>query len=304
MFSKLLLLSLCLFFVACVPVSEEEISAAGEQVTIERETDTPEVNHDAATKLALRLLTPQYPGAPGPEDVQLLVGELPADFALPLPDSTEVVGSIVRGGESTEVVLDSSQSAENILTYFAEELTKTGWDTFEEPSYGGGFVPSEMPQNKTFCHDENGLVMWMMALDLQNAPTDVRLNLNSDQGYSPCDQGDYGPPQGDPYSLMPSLIAPDGAEQISGGGGGGGPHNVSSSATLKTEVSVAELAAHYMSQLEEQGWTSDGNGGDGPAKWSTWTFLDDEGSAWRGLFFTTQLDEAHRTVYVEIMKLD
>ena len=307
MFRKLLFVSFCLLLlVACVPTSEEEAPVAGDQVDIERTSDSTEVNHDATTKLALRLLAPQYPGAPSPNEVQLLVGELPADLALPLPANTEVVGSIVRGSESTEVVLDSDQSAEAILSYFAGELTNAGWETFEEPAYGGGgFMPSEMAENRTFCRDEDDLVMWMMATELKDAPTDIRLNINSAHGYSPCDQsGYYGPPQGDPYLMMPSLIAPADAEQISGGGGGGSPFNASSNATLKTELSVTELSAHYASQLEEQGWTRNDVSDSDPVSWSTWTFSDEEGNAWRGLFFTTKLDEAHRTVYVEVMRLD
>lgn len=305
MFRKLFLISFCLMLlVACVPTSEEE-TPAGDQVDIERNADSSAVDHDAATKLALRLLAPQYPGAPKAEDIQLLVGELPADFALPLPADTEVVGSLVRGSENTEVVLDSSQAAADALSHFTEELTSAGWETFEEPSHGGGgFMPSQLAHNKTFCHHENDLVMWMTALDMKEAPTDIRLNIHTLQGHSPCDQGDYhGPPPGDPYALMPRLIAPADAEQVSGGGGGG-PFNVSSTATLKTDLSITELATHYASQLQEQGWVSESGGDDGPVSWSTWTFSDDEGNTWRALFFTTGADEIHRTVYVEIMKLE
>ena len=305
MFRKIVLASICLLLLAaCVPASEPE-TTAGDQISIERDTDTTPANTDAATKLAMRLLAPRYPGAPDIGEVQLLVGEVPADFALPMPDSVEIVGSLVRGTEGTEVVLDSSQPAEFILNYYTEEMPKAGWETFEEPQYGGGgFVPGDIPQNKTFCNDEADLVMWMTALDLEDAPTDIHLSINPSHGYSPCNQGTMGgPPPNDPYALMPALVPPAGVRQIGGGGGGSGMDGMSSNATLETDMATADLLVHYNVQLKEAGWLADSEDANSPVSWSTWTFSDSDGNSWRGLFLATQLDDEHRTVYVEIMRL-
>jgi hypothetical protein len=84
---------------------------------------------------------------------------------------------------------------------------------------------------------------------------------------------------------------PPGVKQVMGGGGGGGIDSFYSNATLEasTPRDLAELAAHYATQLEHAGWTRVEGGQSGPIAWNAWTFQDEDKEAGRGFFFILRM---------------
>ncbi len=240
----------------------------------------------AVRELALRLLTPRYPGAPEPEEVQLLTAELPPSLPveMPLPDGAQVIGSLVRGEEETEIILDAPQSPDEVVSFYKERLTTGGWEMPEAAGQPSGFVSSGVESGASFCQEEADVALWVYASESERDMTDVRLNL-SDARNSVCNLR-MGP--GDLDSPIPVLAAPRGARQMSAGGGSSGDAH-DQSATLDTELSSAELATHYAEQLEAAGWTRQDEGAAGPIAWSRWQVEDDRGDQWHGLFFVIEI---------------
>ena len=106
--------------------------------------------------------------------------------------------------------------------------------------------------------------------------TDLRLNLQMD---SPLPPGPAlhrrGGPSHNIFNLLPSVEAPEGANQI-GGGGGGSRNGAYADATLETNKDLSTVVAHYKTQLEEAGCVVAGEGQDGPLAWNTWTLKEDD----------------------------
>lgn len=50
------------------------------------------------------------------------------------------MGSLTRGGEGTEIVLDARQTADQVLDFYQEALTAVGWIAFGYPEERD-FVP-------------------------------------------------------------------------------------------------------------------------------------------------------------------
>jgi hypothetical protein len=253
-------------------------------------TPTPVRDTAALQVLLQRLVGYSYPGAPGPE-AQIYVGRLPDKMPvdLPLPDGSRVIGSIVRGEESLQIVLDAPQPPDRVLDFYRQRLSAAGWSTPDQsggPS--GGFVPSGIPNGITFCQSRQGPALFVSASAEPNQPTDVRLTLNTSktQG-SPCSQQPSGGPA--TSQVIPRLLAPAGARQTEGGSGGSSTGSSYNSATLVTDQSAVELAAFYGDQLTQAGWTKQESGQSGPVAWSTWMARDKEGTTWKGLFFALDL---------------
>lgn len=255
----------------------------------------------ALRALALRLLGPpeRYPDAPAPDEVRLFVGELPPGLTveLPLPDGAHLLGSLVRGSQGVSVVLDADLPPEQVLAAYRERLLPAGWSEPGESVAHGGFAFAWGPAasaggsaHALFCRSARGPALRVHATTGGDAaPTDVRLELQTDARHSPCAPRNrrFGSPVGD---VLPPLAAPSGARQR-GGGAGGSPDNMYASASLETESDPAALATHYAGQLERGGWSPADAGTDGLSAWSTWRFQN-EGEPWRGLFYIFRRPDA------------
>ncbi len=297
-FGRLFLL-LLVALTACVPGGETERTA----VSSDRLTDSVSTTDETALlALVKRLLAPRYPGSPEPDDVQLLVGQLPPDFAVTLPDTMRVVGSLVRGEESVEIVLDSDLSAESAFDALRADLEKQGWRVALEPGYGGGFVSGDVSQSVTFCQDEQEATMWAMVFAPDNEPADVRLNFQGTQSYSVCKMDERYGYQNEAEKLLPQLKSPAGARQEGGGGGSGSYGGYYNSADLLTEIPATDLLLHYGAQLQDAGWTKLEEETAVHMAWSAWSFTDDDGNEWRGSFWAADLTDDRRMVLVQIIK--
>jgi hypothetical protein len=240
-------------------------------------------------ELVMRLLA--HPAHPQTQQLQLLPGRLPdtLPLKLPLPDGSRVVGSLVRGQESVEVVLDAPGSAEQVLAWYQQQMRAAGWQTPEEMQghHPSGFVPSHslMPFLHAFFFQNEGRASLNVTIwQGQHEQADVRLHLemNSQHASRVLHQRRRRRMRG-MYEPIPPMAAPLGARQI-GGGGSGSDEGWLSTATLETDLDLAALAAHYAGQLEKAGWKRAADGQSGPLAWHTWTFVDEDQEPWEGLF--------------------
>jgi hypothetical protein len=282
----------------------------GERESIDETLTQPEVvgSESELVRFVQRLLDFRYPGGPEPGEVQILAGQLPEDMPveLPMPRDAEVVGSVARGDQNVEIILDVPGEPQSVLDAYEEQLVAAGWrePELDGPS-GGGFVPPDGAFASLFCREQEEPYLSVSAFTLDNRDmSDVRLSLNSaPEDYSPCDERSVPGPPGI-SGLSPRLEAPRDATMVEGGEGGGGGNSWYSSSTLKTEMSVANLEEHYREQLEKAGWSREESGASGPAAWSTWTFTDDDGDAWSGVFLALEVpgEEDARFVHVRIQR--
>lgn len=250
-------------------------------------------------RLAMRLLAPLYPGAPEGEHVELFVGRLPdtLPFEAPIPDGATVLGSLRREGQGITIVLDTRLTPEQIRDFYQARMTAAGWSMPEFPGMQGGFSYARPAVGSLFCRSPRGPALEVVTHPVPNAPNDLRIQLTTDARYSPCAQRGRGM---DWRSVIPDLAPPPGTRQIMGGGSGGGGSSASSSATIECDRDLAAIAAHYAAQLEQAGWSRSNQGQSGPQAWSTWTFHDEEGQPWTGLFVALQLPERPREYFLQV----
>jgi hypothetical protein len=95
-------------------------------------------------------------------------------------------------------------------------------------------------------------------------------------------------PHGEDFmAVLPPIRGPRGALQTPGGGGAG-PSHVDTSATLETDLDLAAVSAHYLTELAQAGWQRLDAGTSGVAAWSAWSFTDKEGATWQALLIILQ----------------
>ncbi|MGH2497765.1 MAG: hypothetical protein ACRDIV_23935 [Ktedonobacteraceae bacterium] len=268
--------------------------------------NTPGTREDLLRELALRLST--YPGDPRNDDPQLLVGQLPENLAIPvpMPEKSQVLGTLIRGPEQIDIVLDSELSPSAVLNFYKEHMSASGWNELDEMRHAtpGGFVHSgfrAFENRTTFCKGPDGPAFIINAFERKQGQTDVRLDINVGSEYSPCAQPNRMQRRMAHHgmqNLIPPLEPPKGAKQQGGGGGGGGD-SWHSNATLDTEMQLDALVPHYTAQLEKGGWIRTDEGISGPLAWSTWTFQDEDKENWNGLFFILKRPGKERQYVLE-----
>jgi hypothetical protein len=276
MFRSMLLLTLVLLLIGCAGQATEQVAGPA----------TPTGGEAGFQVLVQRLLARRYAGTPAPEEVQLLVGQLPAELPIeiPLPDDAWVVGSLVHSGVETEIVLDASQMTDQVLDFYREALTAEGWVAFDYPMQGG-FAPGIGRTGLTFCSETQDLVLWVGAYQMEDGSTDVRLDLRTEPRLASCTKD-----PGTPEHPIPFLEDPPGAQQITTGFGSS-TDGFSAEVTLRTDLDAAVLEAHYAAQLEGAGWIRSDGAPARPLVWSAWTFQDEGGRDWQGLLLAMEMAE-------------
>lgn len=255
-------------------------------------------------ELALALIAPLYPDVTEGEARQLLVGQLPPSFTseFPLPPGSRIVGSLHSNRPT--VVLDTQQSADEVVDFYRERLTATGWTAQEDlPPRQGGFLHSNIRDSRfgNFSRGEDGPSLQVMTYDAPGGRTTVHLTL-SPEGTAPT----YGSRQHhrrmgrDVFSILPPIAPPPRSRQWPQGGHAGGDH-ANSSARLETDLDLPAVAAHYIGQLEKSGWQRHEVGENGPVAWSTWTFQDEDYELWRGLFVILRRPDVLRRYWVQVL---
>ena len=241
---------------------------------------------------------------------QVLLGQIPSlPVNFPLPDGSRVLGTLIHGPESAEIILDMPLSAEQVIAFYKERLGADGWvdpDTFRGHRQSGfthAGIPAQM-NNITLCKGTDTPGFNIQAFAGRGPLTDVRIDIAGGE-FSPCGQ-QRGPKSRHMerhgfYDLIPVLAPPEGAKQT-GGGGSGGQDNASSRAMLETDVELAALIPHYAKQLEAAGWIKQDEGQSGPFAWNAWKFQDEDNEPWRGTFFILKSPGRQReySLYAEV----
>jgi hypothetical protein len=239
-------------------------------------------------KLALRLAT--YPSDPSVSNPQLLVGQLPENLpvTLPIPPNSRVLGSLIRGPQSLQVLLDVPLSGAEIRNFYQSELTTAGWQAPEIPRgfHERGFVHSTSMSYITYWRGTRGPELGIQIFPEEYAYTDVRLRLDADKRSPAWHMRHHH----NIYEMLPLLYPPAGAQQH-GGGGGGNNEDVHTSAVveLKEAMNIVDLATHYTKQLEQAGWTLTDIETGQQSAWSVWSFRDKDDEPWQAAFFVMRL---------------
>jgi len=249
--------------------------------TVRAQTDDP----DLLRELALRELTPQYPGPNGEApQVRLLPGALPPElpFSLPLPPNSRLIGSVVRtfppNGGNTDIILDAPGTPADLIAFYDGALTDLGYTV--GPTGGpapGGFAPIPV-QNRGYCPVDSGGPLFVNVFSKESGPSDVRLNIPAG-GPGPCfpvGPGGPRPPQLPPGAdRVPQLSSPANVALSAAGSQPIGPGIWGSNATATTTMSVQALESFYAQQLVAAGWARvEGEAGDA-LSWSSWQLPGD-----------------------------
>lgn len=205
---------------------------------------------------------------------EIMYDSLPPGFPpFAVPQGLRVAGGHDFGEGRQTVVLASALSPPEAREALREAfLAEEGWQELENPPIGlpGIFVPREEPSSgsgirgfasRELCHDEFGMLRFRSwgiegMVGLSRSPMDP-----SRRGATCEEQRErrtrFGALQENPLSgLLPELEPPEG-EFFPGGRGGGGDETRASASFRNPAYSPGQLAAHFASQLEEQGWRMD-----------------------------------------------
>lgn len=243
----------------------------------------------------------------------IFIGQLPDDipFDIPLPEKTSVVGSVVRqNGLYIDIILDSELKQNELIDFFAASLSNDNWQPGVQNFSPGGFQP--FPMTSTYIR-RNEAVLNISISELANEKvSSLRINIQTDPGQALYLErrgiNQMGFMQTDPYYHVPYLIPLQGVSvQSIGGGGGGGPlsspKNAFQSAILKTEISLFDIAEHYINQLSDNySWNLTDSLVKENISWSSWTFTDDSDQIWGGMLIITssQIRDNEFTAMIQV----
>ena len=264
-----------------------------------------EQNQGEATlrELAIRLLSPRYPGAESMQVTDLLPGQLPPNppIELALPPGARLIGSVIRGQDST-TIFDTHLTSEELLAFYRERMTAIGWteqEQFPPPQEQSGFVHA-MPQQMAhamFFASSHGPLLRLSGLPSPVARIEGQLSLETDPG-----QHGHGPLRRQlvaEMELLPPLLAPDKAQQRTlGGGGGGGEWRAN--AELTTNLDLAAVTTHYRAQLDGASWRESSHGEGDRVRWSVWDFADKDSEPWRAYLFVFQRPDEPKHYFLDI----
>ena len=234
---------------------------------------------EALRELVVRILAPRYPGATDPASFTLLPGALPATLPvqLDLPTGSRVVGSVVRGSQGTEIVLDVPLTAQEAVQQFRDSFARQGLVDPYGDGTPSGFQSTETVTSLTMCRQGEVASVNVTAYGQASGPTDVHIRtLNApEKGGVMCGQMPR-PIQPLPRDLIPPLVAPQGVRMTSLSMDAN-PDGVYSQALVETGQSPRSLEEHFANQLIEAGWKRQGREvGTGTAT-SSWTLPPTQG---------------------------
>ena len=233
----------------------------------------------------LRAIVEHYAGVRAPED-ELLVGQLPdilAPEVLPIPNDVQILGSIVRGGNSFDIVLESTQTPEAIIAFYEEQLLSSGWQAAQFPASTWNFTTAEDEEHSpnVFCSDTEGYTLDISTWTLQaNQPTNIYLSMNQP---SPevmplaCNvsAADTLPP-------LPTLQLPEGVKpSTSNSGVEDNFQAFHTDIIIATDLTSEALLSHLSQQFDQAGWTPTERSDSGVQSQASWTVEDEQGQTWQ-----------------------
>ncbi len=206
-------------------------------------------NADTTTRLTERVAN----AVPGSTEERVMVASVPRDLGqkVPLPHIT-VLGTVA--GPSNATIYYSPKNARDAATTYRQQLLNEGfveWLTFDH----GGFV-ANTPILQSFCRSGN-----IVGIQTGAAPDDLRITLTKSTDSS-CERTS-APKR--PSLPVPLLAPPEHAhvtlhESANAWGAvvsaGASSESLTSSATIRTQMRLQEVAQGYDMQMRRASWIS------------------------------------------------
>lgn len=253
-------------------------------------------DESALREFVARYLGASYPGQ-GADHITIYLGSLPPETSqpIPIPDGAHVVGSVRQTlYDVLQVILDAPMAAQDLMAYYETALSAAGWET--AAGYGsGGFVSSGVDQNYCWGQETS---LYLFAAPLADGNTSAHIYIQTGPGYSICNPGQGS---GDDVSArLPVLKNPPEMRSTGGGGGGSSDSDAYNETHIEGDLSAAETAAYYNDQLAAAGWMLVDSGDTDSLSWSTWTFTGEDGSAWTGTLFVSDIPPGSGKLYAYV----
>jgi hypothetical protein len=250
---------------------------------------------DELIELTERLLEPFYErerdstndtigqhNAPKP---RLVVGSIPDPLSeeLPIPDDSRIIGSLVLE-HGLVALLDVPMAAGQVLDYYVDSLTETGWipygwENAKDKSRRSTLdmrVPAQVILS--FYRAVEGPVLYVSAEERPGGISQVRLTLDT-KPEPPVDVHALKVAERIAHGILPELPVPIGARVYR-------RHSEESNlregthAALVCQDNISDIHAHYVGQLTQRGWTLlSSDKGDGN-RWSSWVVKPSGGETW------------------------
>lgn len=227
-------------------------------------------------------------------DTKVIVGKLPEKMPveLPIPSDSQILGSIVNSKGSVQIVLDVSQSVEQVTDFYKNKLLSEAWKQPIHPGYNRGFVTtrSEFGRYNNFCKKNANLFssLNLTIKEKKEISSTVSLTYNpidEKVKHHPCKKPSTDYPEH--IALFPALTLPLDTEASKDNYFYGGSNQ--SEVILKTKLDSKTLTNHYVQQLEKANWKKIDSEQNNSHSWSTWTFKDEKGKNWHGTLSFTQI---------------
>ena len=242
-------------------------------------------NEMIPTKVAERLLRLNRVDFYRGRKSQIVIGKLPDDLQIeiPQPSKAEIVGSIKRGEDIYEIALDVPVAVPQVKSFYENQLIEKEWKQQEDMSPKRAFATSaaQFEENLSFCKSEKGPLLQLNINQSENNLTEVSISLNTDESNSGCRYLIGGLPFS--FAKTPTLRPPANTKVTPKQIGGFSSEMSNSMANLESQLNIQQLNQHYISQMQEAGWTKMANAQNNQAAFSMWSLKDKDNISWQGM---------------------
>lgn len=250
---------------------------------------------DGFIELTERLLEPFYArerestnsatGQHSSSKLRLVVGSIrgPLSEELPVPDDSRIIGSLVLE-HGLVALFDVLMPASEVLDYYVERLTETGWipygwENAKDKSRRSTLdmrVPAQVILS--FYRDVEGPVLFVSVEEQPGGTSQVRLTLDT-KPEPAVDVHALKVAERITHGILPELPVPIGAHIYNRHYGETRTYETAHSA-LVCRDNISDIHAHYVGQLTQRGWTLlSSDKGDGN-RWSSWVIKSSGEETW------------------------
>lgn len=216
---------------------------------------------------------------------QVLIGKLPDDLQveIPQPSDADIVGSIKKGEDFYEIALDVPAAATQVKSFYETQLNQKGWKQQEDMSPKRAFATSatQIDENLSYCKSNKGPLLQLNINQPENNPTEVSISLNTDETNSSCRYLIGGLPFS--FAKTPILKPPANTKVTPKQVGGFSSEMSNSMANLESQLNLEQLNKHYISQMQQAGWTKMADAQNNQAAFSMWLLKDKDNISWQGM---------------------
>ncbi|MCH8989457.1 MAG: hypothetical protein IIA92_11710 [Chloroflexi bacterium] len=290
--------------------------ASGESVA-PASVPTPIPGSDIAKleQLVTRLFTQPSTIAPDDEgEPQILVGKMPPNFGVRIPDGAYILGSVLQNDDSFQAIVDLPFDRSEGEAFFTAALAEAGWREQRRPDQPG--FNTSRSVRLVYCSSgdtllyiflsespvENFTEARIQATKFDNVPRSV-CQEDAATEVSPFGESPDLPSLSSPAGIISSRTRNSASSTFVGASAGGASASAGMGVTFATDLSAADLEEHYREQLEALDWELLEQGAAGPVVASTWRFTTEEGEGRRGLLWVVEgpgVDQ--RTAFIEVTR--